>query len=387
MLEVTLSPSKSMVNRLLVLKSWAPGLTKNISSKAQDVTDLLKCLDAIEQKKFSYFIQSGGTTLRFLLARLSREEGKFQIEASQRLLSRPHDSLFQTLSHLGVKIHRTPQQIYIESAGWCDPRKTLDVDCSQSTQFATALLLNTVNLPFHLTLRLLNLESSRPYLDMTLQMMKTSGLKLEAHGTEIHIPAGQKILRLPDLEIDLSSAFSLASTSLLKQGVRIKDFPEVSLQADFVFLEVLQAMGIHWQRQYKNILIPAQMPPYQGIEWNLSKSPDLLPVLSALCALSPETSKLSGLENLKYKESDRVMKSVELLQKAGAHVQLQNHVLEIHGPIDLAKVFTFDPDQDHRMAMAAAVLKAAGQSIQIENPEVVEKSFPEFWHLSGLSPQ
>jgi 3-phosphoshikimate 1-carboxyvinyltransferase len=119
---------------------------------------------------------------------------------------------------------------------------------------------------------------------------------------------------------------------------------------------------------------------------NLENSPDLFPVLAVLCGLAQGTSKLFGAPHLALKESNRIQKTFELLTKAGIKSQIVDGGLIIEGSNMKihSKAFSFDPDHDHRMAMAAALLNMVGAKIQILNKEVVNKSFPEFWSIVGV---
>ena len=195
----------------------------------------------------------------------------------------------------------------------------------------------------------------------------------------------------------MSSAFSVIAVFLAAgKEVKLEALPQGDLQADSVFVEILQKMKVDIHKiQRKETLMDLSLPKpkkgfsnLKGIERDLSLSPDLFPVLATLSALLPssERSSFSGLENLKYKESDRKKKTLELLEKAGAQAECFNDTVSVKGPIKKDKSFSFDPEQDHRMAMAAAVLMAYGLKIQLKSPEVVKKSFPCFWETVDLKP-
>jgi 3-phosphoshikimate 1-carboxyvinyltransferase len=125
-----------------------------------------------------------------------------------------------------------------------------------------------------------------------------------------------------------------------------------------------------------------------GISVDLKSAPDLFPVLAALCVLAEGESHLFGAPHLRFKESDRIGEIGRLLKVTGRPFELTDDGIRILGPVPpVAKeAAEVDPADDHRMAFAAAVLQAAGYELKIKNPEVVAKSFPEFWSLLGWQP-
>ena len=376
-----------MANRLLILQSFGESLSIDIETHSQDVIHLKKALEEFRTGKKEFHVGEGGTTIRFFLARLSRESGEFKIFASSRLLSRPQGELLRVLSNLGVEVICKEDHLLVKSQGWRPPKsETLEIDNSQSTQFASAILLSSLELNFPLKILFKNLEGSRQYLEMTLKMMQESGVRLNWESEYIEIEANQSIKSLPACEIDVSSAFSAVGCALAgRRNISINEFPEKSLQPDHRFVSLLQEMGVEIEHKEQKLFIRSSEKVIQPLKAQLDAAPDLFPVLSAICALSYGESELTGLARLQFKESNRLEKTKELLRLVGAEVTQIGGKLHIKGPINLKPV-TFDPDQDHRMAMAATVLKAAGCSIKIQNPEVVNKSFPDFWKVVGINP-
>jgi 3-phosphoshikimate 1-carboxyvinyltransferase len=120
--------------------------------------------------------------------------------------------------------------------------------------------------------------------------------------------------------------------------------------------------------------------------WNLRNSPDLFPVLAVLCSFAEGRTILFGAPHLAFKESNRIEKTAELLRLSGCAVEAQDDGIAIFGNSLRNRVgFTFDPDQDHRLAMAAGILMLMGFPIQLSNSNVVDKSFPEFWQYIGMT--
>lgn len=350
-----------MANRLLLLASFLEEPLPKFRSQAKDIVELRESLERLLQGESEFHISEGGTTFRFLLVRLSRTPGKFKIFAAPRLLERPHQVLYEGLEKLGVTVQVEKDHVLVEGQGWLPPSQSLAIDCTLSTQYASAFLLSSKNLDFTFELETLNLQRSLPYWQMTTSLFEAE--------------------TLPVCELDMSSAFSVAAVAAVNQGVIIKNFPEKSLQADFVFVDTLERMGVEIEKSEDLKITPQRS--LKSIEVDLEKCPDLLPVLSALCAFAAGESVLKNIGHVRFKESDRLAKSIELIEKAGARAFHQEENLHIIGNSQLTpgEEFTFDPDQDHRMAMAAAVFMAAGWKIDLQEPQVVEKSFPDFWQV------
>lgn len=356
--EIFIDESKSMANRLLILASFTGRLLPVFGTQAKDVVELRQSLVQFLAGKTEFFVGEGGTTFRFLLARVSRKPGRYTVHANERLLSRPHQPLYDGLNQLGVKVHVFGDRVEIAGEGWMRPERPLRVDCSLSTQFASALLLSSKDLPFTLEWDLRELGKSLPYWRMTQKLVDASVL--------------------PPCELDVSSAFSVAAYAAVGKGAVIKDFPFESSQADAVFVDLFQRMGIGMRKDRDLTILSSKCGP---VEADLENSPDLLPVLSALCALAEGASVLKNADHVRHKESDRMEKSIELIVKAGGGAYEKNGDLYIEGPLRPVSSFAFDPDRDHRMAMAAAVLRRAGVKVEILNSHVVNKSFPGFWRV------
>ena len=215
------------------------------------------------------------------------------------------------------------------------------------------------------------------------------GMNIRWQREEVYIPACQVLQKKEyKIEPDMSSCFALAAAACLGGEARFVDFPEDSLQPDFRFLDILDYMGAEIDERWKwtRFLRSKNLEP---IEVDLEDSPDLFPVLAVLCAFAAGRSRLYGAGHLKYKESNRLDKTCELLTQIRVHFTQFEDGIEIDGPfnLNLVSAFSFDPDQDHRMAMAAGLLKKAGVPVSIVTPEVVNKSFPEFFKILGVSPR
>ncbi len=382
----SIESSKSWMNRALIIQNYNLQIEILGSSQSEDVKNLKSSIQSLKDGESEFFSGAGGTTLRFFSFLISRKPGLWKIRADQRLLERPQNELKHILNQLGVEVIFDVAGVTLKSSGWVLPKV---VHCSgvNSSQFVSGLILNSWQLPQDLVIELHKPIASWDYLRMTIEMVKSLSLKMEIIDTEtvlqIKIFAMQEPLPLKPLqaEPDISSAFALASAGVVAGHVHITGWPNQSLQPDFNFLNIFKKMGILFESE-KNSFQIQQQKTWNKAEENLKNTPDLFPVLSVLCALGDGVSYLYGADNLKAKESNRFFKTNELLNLCGFKTEIKNDGLVIFGKSsssDKKTLLDFDPDQDHRMAMAAGLMKLAGFNVRIGNASVVSKSYPTFW--------
>jgi 3-phosphoshikimate 1-carboxyvinyltransferase len=378
--------SKSMMNRALLVQSYFPQLKIQGNSNCDDVRHMKMAIASFIQKK-EMNCGEAGTVIRFMSLRCSRERGLFKLTGSPRLLGRPQDELVYLLNQLSISCQVLPDQILIQSEGWKKPLVPLRVHRESSSQFATALLLNSWNLPFDLEFEMKS-GVSEGYWKMSVEMARHFGMHIDHRGDMWKIPSGQKVMNFEfAAEPDYSSAFALAAAGALAGETSITNAAETSHQPDFQFISILKRMGALVQHQDSELSV--KMPTeLKHIDIDLQSSPDLFPVLAVLCAFANGESWLRGAPHLVHKESDRIAKTSELLRLAGFIASVKSDGLHIvgQGAKFRPRTFQFDPDEDHRMAMAAALLKLKGYEIHIQSPQVVSKSFPEFWQAIGIKP-
>jgi 3-phosphoshikimate 1-carboxyvinyltransferase len=377
--------SKSILNRLLIIQSFAKDLEVYGDSLCDDVVRMRSALrQVLDIRGENANCGAAGTTFRFLALRASRVPGRHVLVGTHQLRSRPQGALLEIMQALGVTASLMDQGLLIESRGWKKPTKPLRVDRSHSSQFASAILLNAWNLDFQLELEFpasLN-APSEGYFEMTKSLVQAAGMRLMSDGSRTIVPLNSQVTASSlHAEPDLSSAFSLAAVAVASQGQsHFKTFPRSSLQPDAVFPELLKAMGVIIDTSH-GLFVKGQ-PNLRPIKWNLQDCPDLFPVLSVLCALAKGRSVLYGAPHLAHKESNRIESTAKLLRGLGVQFNLRADGIEIDGRGTILKnEQEFDPLHDHRLAMAAAVANASGARIRILYPSVVDKSFPEFWTI------
>jgi 3-phosphoshikimate 1-carboxyvinyltransferase len=389
--EGNLEASKSLMNRALVLESYAPELSIEGFSSSDDVKVLKNSLQALRSGEKEFWVGEAGTSFRFLALRLSREAGDFLLSGSERLLSRPIDELLLTLQQLNVRTELSKEGLRIQSTGLWPQNSSgliqLQVDNLRSSQFSSAILLNSVNLPAPLELAVLNVHTSRAYLDMTLALCEKVGLKLtrseQAEALFVRVPAMQKIQpQILPVEADASSCFALLGCAAVAGECLLGNWPLTRIQPDVSGLEALMKMGAHCELTSKGLRVKAGQR-LLSLQWSFQNTPDLFPVLAVLASFAEGESCFEDFQVLKHKESDRLRNTMELLTKAGISCELRGEKLYIQGRgMEFQpEVFEFDTDQDHRMAMAAGIFQLRQPKINILQPEAVSKSFPRFWSI------
>ena len=328
----------------------------------------------------------GGTTFRFMALRASRQRGMHTLIGTPRLMARPQKGLLQLLKQLGVQAQIKKNELHIVSEGWKKPSGPIKVDTSESSQYASALILSSWVLDFDLEFELVGDKVSESYFTLTLEMLRKMGLRVRDTEKGYLVPREQRLEKLSfEVEADMSSMFTMAAAGALAGASIIQNFPQETKQPDKVFVDIFKKMKIETKLEGR-VLEVRKNPQMVGVDWNLFQSPDLFPVLAVVCSWAHGTSKLHGAPHLISKESNRIEKVADLLKLVGVQFETLPDGMIIHGNPSqtLRKGLVFNPDQDHRMVMAAALMNLKGHEIQIEHPEAINKSFPEFWGMMGM---
>ena len=385
-----ISSSKSLYNRALVVQSFFPDIKLNAYSECDDVKNMIAATKSLHENLHnSAEINCGeaGTVLRFMAFRASREKGVFRLRGKSRLFQRPQKELLVILNQLSVEAKLLPNELIIKSKSWQRPLIPLQINRERTSQFSTGILMSAWNLDFPLEFKLHPMDMHDTYWNMSLDFVRQLGMEVILKGKDHYlIPAGQTcFVRELAVEPDYSSAMAVATIAAIAGEAHLLNVGNSSLQPDYAFIKILKNMGILISLE-KDILHIQRVAKVSPVNVSVQETPDLFPVLAILCAFAEGESRLTGAPRLALKESNRITKTSELLQLIG----VKNNILEdgiiIHGKGEVLKprAFEFDPDQDHRMAMAAGILIRAGWPIKLKTPEVVKKSFPEFWQILGI---
>jgi 3-phosphoshikimate 1-carboxyvinyltransferase len=276
--------------------------------------------------------------------------------------------------------------VHIRSEGWRPQGDTLLVPSDKSSQFLSGVVLSAWGLPFDLFVspRPSKNLPSESYWQMTRRMVARAGMALQFWDHDFRIPKDSEILvDSMDMEPDVGSMFVVAALAAVSGSATLLDVPTDGLQPDIGFIRILETMGVPVERTAQTLKVH-RAANLQGVAVNLRQMPDLFPVLAALAGLANGPSDLYGAPQLVHKESNRLARMTDLLQMLGRKVEPREDGLKILGPCPSSSSwspFEVNVEEDHRLAFAMAVWKAAGVPVTIRGGDSVNKSFPEFWSL------
>lgn len=381
---VLLRGSKSESNRLLVLQKLLGGFSISNLSDSLDTQVLQKGLNQNEE---TIDVGHAGTAMRFLTAYFAIQEGETKLlKGSSRMHQRPIYPLVDALTSMGAEI------TYLEEIGYPPllikgkrlTADTLSIEASVSSQFVTALLLIAPSLPNGMTLKLLGELTSIPYIQMTLQLLNRLGVAASLEDRLIKVsPTTKAAVSSIEVESDWSSASYLYSFFALSamQEMRLQGLRKDSLQGDSVLQQIFEDFGVKSTWDSKELVLYKSGDIRKSIALDCSDYPDLAQTFAVTAYGLGIKLDLKGLHTLKIKETDRLVALQNELQKLGAEIQIDATSLSLKArSSEILKDICVATYEDHRMAMAFATL-ATRVPIRIEKPEVVIKSFPEFWQV------
>ena len=387
--EVTLAGSKSISNRVLIIQALCnTDFTIDALANANDtelLANLLKSNDEV--------LDAGpaGTTFRFLTAYLALTGGNRILTGSERMKQRPIKVLVDACRKLGATISYLENEGFPPlkiSSGTMSGDKLLAIPANTSSQYISALLLIAPILPGGLSLELTGKIVSRPYIEMTLGLMQYFGVS-HTWENQVIIISEQAYQAKPFIvEADWSAAsyyYSLAALSE-QADISLNGLFENSLQGDSALVNIFESFGVKTHFTERGIrLIKNQTLIPDTFHYDFILCPDLAQTLAVVCSGLGTKGYFSGLETLRIKETDRIQALENEISKGGCHISLFStdsttgkEVFEVSGKFESSDIPVFKTYEDHRMAMAFAPL-ALLLSIEIEEPMVVIKSYPDFW--------
>ncbi len=322
-----------------------------------------------------------GATLRFLTAIACAASNRIILTARSGLAERPIKPLLDALEKLGAltQLQQTPNHLRLSLEGPLNGGRT-GIGGDISSQFISGLLLAAPLARRDVELMIGGRIESRPYVDLTLAILRRHGINVEEENGTFYIPAPQSYKpTVHQVPSDFSStAFLIAAGGTAGDTISLTGFDgDYQLEPDSAILHLLPEMGVKLQKTGGELTVSRSQ--IQAFEFEASDHPDLVPVLEVLAAQARGQTRISGVKRLRYKESDRLTTIPEELAKMGAKVKVEGDLILIDG-IDKLTGEKLSSHQDHRVAMACATaaLSATGESI-IDNAGVVSKSYPTFF--------
>lgn len=397
--EVTLPASKSISNRALIIHALASGervtkeslgtVLKNIS----DCDDTRVMVRALTEMPDVIDIMAAGTAMRFLSAYLTVKPGTHTITGTERMRHRPIGILADALRQLGAQVEYMGEEGFppLRITGGRHKGGHLELPGNVSSQYISALLMIGPVQEDGLNLTLKGDVVSRPYIEMTLSIMRDFGAKAEwTSDHEIKVmPGGYKTTPYL-IENDWSASSywyqMMAMSSDEAPSVVLPNLFSKSLQGDSAISSIFRPLGIETVFEKdaegaERVRLMRKDAPCKRMDYDFVNQPDLAQTLVVTCAMLDIPFRFTGLQSLKIKETDRITALRKELSKLGYDIQEQDDsILYWDGERCTAQENpAIDTYEDHRMAMAFAPCAMKLGQLRINNPEVVSKSYPAFW--------
>jgi 3-phosphoshikimate 1-carboxyvinyltransferase len=329
----------------------------------------------------SLWLENSGTSIRFLTALCCLEDGSspIRLDGNARMRERPIQPLVDALSRWGADIQcelgTGCPPVLVRPRGL--PAARVVVSGDLSSQYLSALLMAAPCAGGDVELQVEGTLVSRPYVDMTLAIMRSFGSEIsEATPNSFKISPGGYRAREYEIEPDASAAsYFLAAAAVTGGRVTVKGLHRNSLQGDVGFADVLERMGCRVEWGPNSITVRGG--ELRGIDVDMNGISDTAQTLAATAPFAQGPTRIRGVAHMRHKETDRVSALVTELGKLGLKVEEHEDGLTIHpGPMRPASIATYD---DHRMAMSFAVLGLKQPGVTIEDPGCTSKTYPNFF--------
>jgi 3-phosphoshikimate 1-carboxyvinyltransferase len=403
---VTIPGSKSITHRALIAGGLAAGETilKN-DLRCEDTFHTAHVLAAIGVKmkrngnhlhmeglgekvwdplwEKALYLGNSGTSFRLLLPVLALAKGHFLMTGTPRMRERPMGPLVDALRQLGAKVSCVNDNalppVRVVSDGI--PGGIVALPGDASSQFLSALLLSGPYAEKDVEITVKGDLVSRPYVDVTVDVMAAFGVRVERDGYErFRVPSGQRYVpgEYTVLGDASSASYFWAGAAITGRTVTTRNIHPEGRQGDIRLLEVFEAMGCTVVKESDRVSVTGG--PLKGIDVDMGAMPDMVPTLAAVALFAEGKSTIRNVGHLRFKESDRLSAVTEEWRKLGGRVDEFEDSLVVHGGETLYGS-EVDPHDDHRLAMSLAVVGLKVPGVHIQNRACVGKSFPRFWDL------
>ncbi len=377
--DIELPRSKSISNRALLMASLCGDL--DLVSDLSHGDDTRVMLELLRDTPRVMDCGAGGTTFRFLLAWAAVQEGEEHILTGiPRLLERPHDDLVNALRQVGADIERVAEGYRVR--GKALRGGEVHFDSPISSQYLSALLMIAPRMRDGLTLRWTGTRLSEPFVHMTLKMLAHFGVypRLELDG--VRVDPGDYIPSAISVPPDWSSAAFWYEVVALQpeSAVLLAGLTDDTMQGDREAQHLWSPwVDTRFAPEGAWISHRAAPLPWEELPRNLRQVPDLFQPLAFTLAACHQQAVLTGLDNLRVKETDRLSAVARAIEQLGGHAVFADGAFALKKGISASAPQSFNPDIDHRMALAFAPLALRLGSVTIQDPQVVNKSYPGFW--------
>ena len=388
--DINLPASKSISNRALIIHALSGGqLPQNLS----DCDDTRAVVNALRDMPETIDVGAAGTAMRFMTAYLAVTEGEHVITGSERMRHRPVGVLVDALRMLGATINYVAEEGYppLHISGHPLLGGKLEIPGNVSSQFISALLLIGPVMHLGLSLHLTGEIVSRPYIDLTIHVMHGFGAEVDWTSPDTIEVQPRPYSNAPYLiENDWSASsywYELASLYPISEAnVSMRGLEDSSRQGDSVVKYIFSLLGVKTafdephSGKPTTVRLTRHLDSVSQLSYDFLNCPDLAQTVVATCCGLGVTFHFTGLASLRIKETDRLVALQRELRKLGFIIQIiNNEELLWDGSVCEPSMEPIDTYEDHRMAMAIAPLAVKFPGLRINNPEVVTKSYPDFW--------
>ena len=381
---IEIGGSKSESNRLLMLREYSSNFKITNLSKSDDTKTLINVLANIDK---IVDVNHAGTAMRFLASYYaSKLNSKITLTGSDRMKNRPIGILVDALRDLGAEIEYKEKEGYppLRIIGKNLMGNEVSLPANISSQFISSLMMLGIKIDNGIKLNLEGNIASKPYILMTKKLMDKIGCNVVINNNEIVISRKYKSLnKIVEVESDWSSASYFYSIVALSSDAEItlKIFKRDSIQGDSIVSKIYKKLGVETIYKQDSIIISknkiSNLP--DSLKLDLSDTPDLAQTIAVSCLGLGIECELSGLDTLKIKETDRIEALKKEFIKLGVDgITTSDNKIYFKGNQKLNNNIKITTYQDHRMALSFAPL-AVIIDISIESPNVVSKSFPDYW--------
>lgn len=375
-----LPASKSISNRALIINALSGG--QAVLDNLSDANDTQLMLRLVNSNSDTIDVEDAGTTMRFLTAYFAVTGKQKSLTGTHRMKERPIGILVDALRSLGCEIQ------YLDKDGF-PPHRTigftgqktdaLEIRGDVSSQYISALMMIAPILPNGLQLKLTGKVGSRPYIEMTASLMRQFGADLSFTDDTVIVKSKKYKPSSLIVESDWSAvSYWFAFAALAEQAeIFLPRLQPDSWQGDRVITEIMSKLGV--SSAFENGLLKlSKIKEASSISWDFTHCPDLAQTVAVICAAKGISGRFTGLESLRIKETDRIAALQNELRKIGGDLIEGKDEWALVPSHKLPAKASFETYKDHRMAMAFAPL-ATLMEVEIDNAEVVRKSYPKFW--------
>ena len=400
--------SKSITNRAMIIAALADG--KSTLTGVLDSEDTQVMIDSLRRLGFDVahnaenstatiagqggripnptaglFVENSGTSIRFLTALCALGAGPYTLDGIARMRERPIGDLSDALNQLGAHVESTMIDGFppVTVRGG-DIGGEANVAGNMSSQFLSALLMMAPAATRSVDLKVQGELVSKPYVEMTLSMMRDFGVSIETNSlTRFALPSQRYSARLYDIEPDASAAsYFFGAAAVTGGSITVKGLTRNALQGDVHFVDALEQMGCRVEESEDAITVHGA-DELRGIEIDMNAISDTAQTLAAVSVFATSPTTIRNVGHMRHKETDRVDAVATELKRLGIDVEVFNDGLRIHpGSVNRAEVQTYN---DHRMAMSFSLIGLRVAGIRVADPGCTAKTYPHYFDdLSAL---